>query len=310
MNVNIRTDLALEINENVDQSDSRYKGIIVNEIVDDKTQIKVTVLEIVNKNGEKILNRPMGAYITIEAEELGCADEEYGARLTEILSHHIEELIKPYMSGKKDILVVGLGNREVTADSLGPDVIDKLGINSHLQDGEDNGARIAAICPGVMAQTGMETADIIKGVVKITKPSVVIAIDALAARNANRLNTTIQLSDRGINPGSGVGNHRVGITKDNIGVPVVAIGVPTVIDAPTIVYDAIDTFLTSLSEVEGLEGFEGIMELYTEDEKYALAKEVVSPTMAEMYVTPKDIDCNVQVIGSIIAGSINLITLR
>lgn len=307
MNVNIRTDLALEINENVDQSDSRYKGIIVNEIVDDKTQIKVTVLEIVNKNGEKILNRPMGAYITIEAEELGCADEEYGARLTEILSHHIEELIKPYMSGKKDVLVVGLGNREVTADSLGPDVIDKLGINSHLQDGEDNRARIAAICPGVMSQTGMETADIIKGVVKITKPSVVIAIDALAARNANRLNTTIQLSDRGINPGSGVGNHRVGITKDNIGVPVVAIGVPTVIDAPTIVYDAIDTFLTSLSEVEGLEGFEGIMELYTEDEKYALAKEVVSPTMAEMYVTPKDIDCNVQVIGSIIADSINLI---
>lgn len=307
MNVNIRTDLALEINENIDQSDSRYKGIIVNEIVDDKTQIKVTVLEIVNKNGEKILNRPMGAYITIEAEELGCADEEYGARLTKILSHHIEELVKPYTSGKKDILVVGLGNREVTADSLGPDVIDKLGINSHLREGENDETRIAAICPGVMAQTGMETADIIKGVVKITKPAVVIAIDALAARNANRLNTTIQLSDRGINPGSGVGNHRVGITKENIGVPVVAIGVPTVIDAPTIVYDAIDTFLTSLSEVEGLEGFEGIMELYTEDEKYALAKEVVSPAMAEMYVTPKDIDCNVQVIGSIIADSINLI---
>lgn len=307
MNVNIRTDLALEINENVDQSDSRYKGIIVNEIVDDKTQIKVTVLEIINKNGEKILNRPMGAYITIEAEELGCADEEYGTRLKEILSHHIEELIKPYTGDKKDILVVGLGNREVTADSLGPDVIDRLGINNHLRDEADDEMRIAAICPGVMAQTGMETADIIKGVVKITKPSVVIAIDALAARNADRLNTTIQLSDRGINPGSGVGNHRVGITKENIGVPVIAIGVPTVIDAPTIVYDAIDTFLKSLSEVEGLEGFEGIMELYTEDEKYALAKEVVSPTMAEMYVTPKDIDCNVQVIGSIIADSINFI---
>lgn len=307
MNVNIRTDLALEINENVDQSDSRYKGIIVNETVDDETQIKVTVLEIINKNGEKMLGRPMGAYITIEAEELGCADEEYGTRLKEILSHHIEELLKPHMDSKKDVLVVGLGNREVTADSLGPDVVDRLGINSHLRDKTQDDVRIAAICPGVMAQTGMETADIIKGIVKITKPAAVIAIDALAARNVNRLNTTIQLSDKGINPGSGVGNHRVGITKDNIGVPVIAIGVPTVIDAPTIVYDAIDTFLASLSEVEGLEGFEGIMELYTAEEKYALAKEVVSPTMAEMYVTPKDIDCNVQVIGSIIADSINLI---
>lgn len=301
----IRTDLALELNEDVDKQDSRYKGIIVKEHIDKETGIKVTGLEIVNKNGERLLKKPKGTYITIEAEHLSKANSSYSKRLIDILSEQIRKLTFLHLKNSREILVVGLGNREVTADSLGPDVVDKLTVNQHFYEENGSGVGIASICPGVMAQTGMETAKIIEGIAEVAKPAVIIAIDALAARNTERLNTTIQLSDRGIHPGSGVGNHREGITQENVGVPVIAIGVPTVIDAPTIVYDAIDTFLQTLSEVEGLETLGDIIQSYSPQDKYALAQDVVPPAMAGMYVTPKDIDCNIDVIGTIIAESIN-----
>lgn len=307
-NSNIRTDLALEINENVEKNDTRYRGVIVREELDENSGIKVTTLEITNKHGEELLGREKGKYITIEAEELSYADDEYIYRLTDIVAMHIKSLVSGIVKEGGSVLVVGLGNRDVTADSLGPDVVDKLEINRHLTVQEDkstDGISIASICPGVMAQTGMETAKIVKGIVKESKPSVVIAIDALAARNSRRLNSTIQLSDRGITPGSGVGNHREGITHSSIGVPVIAIGVPTVIDAPTIVYDALDTFVKALGSVESFSEVAGIMEGYSEEERYELAKDVVSPAMAGMYVTPKDIDSEVYTIGSIIADAIN-----
>lgn len=138
------------------------------------------------------------------------------------------------------VLVIGLGNRNITSDSLGPEVVDNICIK--ISEGDETG--VCTLSPGVMAQTGIETAGIIKGVVSQIKPDVCIAIDALAARSVNRLNSTIQLSDQGINPGSGVGNHRIGITKDNIGVPVLAIGVPTVIDAEGIIQGAGKMYVT------------------------------------------------------------------
>ena len=142
----------------------------------------------------------------------------------------LESNIEKQADANTTLLVVGLGNRCITSDSLGPLVVDGLEVDYHIQTGQGRDGGMCAVIPGVMADTGLETADIIRGIAKQVKPSAVIAIDALAARNISRLNTTIQLSDRGINPGSGVGNHRVGINKDNIGVPVLALGVPTVIE--------------------------------------------------------------------------------
>lgn len=301
----VRTDLALEMNEAVEESDSRYHGIIVNEQVDDETQIKVTVLEIVNAQGAKLLGRQAGTYITIEAEKLGDFDDDYNERASQILAERIEELITPYVKEKCSILVVGLGNREVTADSLGPDVVERLLINRHVAGEAGQKITMAALSPGVMAQTGMETAEIIKGIVQETKPDVVIAIDALAARNTNRLNTTIQLSNQGIHPGSGVGNHRVGITRESIGVPVLAIGVPTVIDAPTIVNDTMENFIRALAQTPELKNMSEILEEYSPQEKYQLVREIISPAMADMYVTPKDVDANVRVIGQTVAEALN-----
>lgn len=276
-NMNLRTDLALELNEAVDKSDSRYSGVMVRERIDPVSSVKVTTLEILNEQGEKLFNREAGTYVTIEADELGVSDELYSERVVELLAVQIDELLKPCVKNNGSVLVIGLGNREVTADSLGPCVVDRLLINRHLcaDANEECVLKLSALIPGVMAQTGIETAQIIKGIVKETNPGLVIAIDALAARNTERLNTTVQLSNRGINPGSGVGNHRVGITFESIGVPVLAIGVPTVIDAATIVCDV------------------------TKDWSK------VPRHLADMYVTPKDVDACVRTISDIIAESIN-----
>ena len=160
---------------------------------------------------------------------------------------------------------------------------------------DDDNIKICAVCPGVMAQTGMETAQIIKGIAENVKPDIVIAIDALAARNTERLNTTIQLSDTGINPGSGVGNHRVGITKENIGVPVIAVGVPTVIDASTIVCDAV----SRLDMIKDM----------SEERKRSIVRDAVGSNMKDMYVTPKDIDANINLIGRTVAYAINMLNL-
>lgn len=275
-NINIRTDLAVELNEAVDKSDSRYSGVIVREHIDKVSLVKVTTLEIINEEGEKLFNRKAGIYITIEAEGLGENDDFYNERVIEIISGQIDTLIRPCISKNNKLLVVGLGNRNVTADSLGPDVVDKLIINGHIHGEKDEiSVRLSALSPGVMAQTGIETSSIIKGIADEIDPGVIIVIDALAARNTQRLNKTIQISNRGINPGSGVGNHRTGITSDNIGVPVIAVGVPTVIDAATIIGDVTKDY------------------------------ENIPKHLSDMYVTPKDIDENIRITAEIIAESIN-----
>ncbi|MEI3225079.1 MAG: GPR endopeptidase [Lachnospira sp.] len=275
-NINIRTDLAVELNEAVDKSDSRYSGVIVREHIDKVSLVKVTTLEIINEEGEKLFNRKAGIYITIEAEGLGENNDFYNERVIEIISRQIDALIRPCISKNNKLLVVGLGNRNVTADSLGPDVVDKLIINSHIHGEKDEiSVRLSALSPGVMAQTGIETSSIIKGIADEIDPGVIIVIDALAARNTQRLNKTIQISNRGINPGSGVGNHRTGITSDNIGVPVIAVGVPTVIDAATIIGDVTKDY------------------------------ENIPKHLSDMYVTPKDIDENIRITAEIIAESIN-----
>jgi spore protease len=285
-----RTDLAVELKEDISEEDSALHGIIVEE-QEPLSNIHVTKLRVVNDRGAKLLHKPVGTYITLEAPDMACGDEGYHREISEVLSEYLYELLLPYKKeGKLSILVAGLGNREVTPDALGPNVAANM----------DIGAGIKCIAPGVMAQTGMETAQIIRGIVSVEKPSVLLAIDALAARSTKRLNTTIQLANTGIQPGSGVGNHRSAITEENIGVPVVALGVPTVIDAPAIVNDTLDNLLAVLNAKNTVEEF-------SHDEKYRLIKEIINPDIAEMFVTPKDADETIRRIGYTISEAINIV---
>lgn len=200
-------------------------------------------------------------------------------------------------------MVAGLGNREVTPDALGPFVIDNLYVTRHLlQEGIiSKSVEISAIAPGVMAQTGMESVTILKALVKEIKPELLIVIDALAARESDRLNKTIQLADTGITPGSGVGNHRNAINKESVGIPVLAIGVPTVIAVPTIVNDAMDVMVSAI----GKQATKNVLKKFNEEERYQLACEMVTPYLEDMFVTPKDIDEAVKRISYTISEAIN-----
>ena len=199
--INMRTDLALETREQYKQDNVEISGVILEENKVDGGDIKITTVIIENEHGEKAMKKPKGNYVTIEAMGLRELDNAKRYSITKTLKEELKKLIKND-SGKR-VLVVGLGNRDATPDALGPRVIKEIEI----------GSSIYAIAPGVMAQTGMETAEYIHALVKEMSPDLIIAVDALAARKVNRLNTTIQISDTGICPGSGVGNHRKEISK-------------------------------------------------------------------------------------------------
>ena len=235
----VRTDLALEARERYEE-DVEIRGVSVEETYDEKRDIRATTVRIESENGAKAMGKPIGVYITLEAPKLSEPDKDYHREVSEALAVYLQELLGT--KEERSVLVVGLGNREVTPDALGPEVVGNLRITRHVVKEYGKAAfekekvhMVSGIVPGVMAQTGMETLEIVRGVVEETQPDVVVAIDALAARSSKRLNRTIQISDAGIHPGSGVGNHRHSLTRETIGVPVVAIGVPTVVDAATIV---------------------------------------------------------------------------
>ena len=173
--------------------------------------------------------------------------------------------------------------------------------------GEDSVNLVSAIVPGVMAQTGMETMEIIKGVVEETEPDMIIAVDALAARSSRRLNRTIQIADTGINPGSGVGNHRNAITRETVGIPVIAMGVPTVVDAATIVNDTMENLIAALETSETLRGVGLVLQGYNAAEKYEFIRELISPHLNGLFVTPKDIDETVKRISYTISEALNIL---
>lgn len=259
------------------------------------------------------MKRPVGTYITVEAPEMAVPDEDYHREISEKLKSLLTRFVRV---DKEDysVLVVGLGNRQVTPDALGPFVADHLNITRHVVKeygkyamGEEAIHLVSAIVPGVMGQTGMETVEIIRGVVQETKPDLIIAVDALAARSSRRLNRTIQIADTGIHPGSGVGNHRNGITEETVGVPVIAIGVPTVVDAATIVNDTMENLIAALESSETLKGVGVVLQGYNAAEKYELVKELISPHLNGLYVTPKDIDETVKRISYTISEALNLL---
>jgi spore protease len=277
----VRTDLALEARESVEDRESTLHGVSVDEDYDEESDVRITKVMIQTKNGAKTLGKPMGTYITLEAPNMTEPEEDYHQEISEILARELKSVL-PDPDREKSILVVGLGNREVTADSLGPNVVDNLFVNRHivLEYGKvayncSKMHLVSSLIPGVMAKTGMESAEIIKGVIGETKPDVVIAIDALAARSTKRLNRTIQITNTGIHPGSGVGNHRSAITQESLHVPVIALGVPTVVDAATIVGDAMGERPATLQELNN------------------------------MYVTTKDVDLQIKQISHILCDGIN-----
>ncbi|MGN8799750.1 GPR endopeptidase [Candidatus Merdisoma sp. HCP28S3_D10] len=276
----VRTDLALEARERFEE-DVEVRGVALEEVYDEQRDIRVTVVRIQTENGAKAMGKPVGTYITLEAPRLSDPDEDYHREVSGKLAGYLQKLLD--VREEKSILVVGLGNREVTPDALGPEAVSQLRITRHVVReygkaafGRDRVHRISAIVPGVMAQTGMETLEVVRGIVAETKPDQLVVIDALAARSSRRLNRTIQLSDAGIQPGSGVGNHRNSLSKETVGVPVLAIGVPTVVDAATIVYDA------------------------TGD------RDAVPPGLNGMFVTPKNVDEMVRRLSYTISEALNL----
>lgn len=291
----IRTDLALEATERFKEDNVEVHGVEVREKYDKEKDVRTTVVRITTENGAKTMGKPQGTYITIEAPDLSVPDEDYHREISEEVAHHLKELID--FSQQQSVLVVGLGNQDITADSLGPRAVENIHMTRHVI--REYGLKscfhmkmhqISGIVPGVMAQTGMETLEIVQGVVTETKPDVVIAIDALAARSTARLNRTIQITDTGISPGSGVGNHREGLNEENLSVRVIGIGVPTVVDAATIVHDSMANLLDALEEEEQKEFLE----------------EMISPKLYTMFVTPKDVDETVKYLSFTISEGLNL----
>ena len=313
---NIRTDLALEEKERFESDQVEVQGVVLEEEYDKEREIRVTTVRIETENGAKTMGKPVGTYLTIEAPNLSSPDEGIHREVSEELAKYLIEVMEkiiPESEHDKEVLVIGLGNRQATPDALGPSVTDNLNVTRHIVKEygkyaapEEMNCVVSAIVPGVMAQTGMETAEIIKGVVRETKPDLLIVIDALAARNSRRLNRTIQIADTGINPGSGVGNYRNAITKETIGVPVIAIGVPTVVDAVTIVSDTMENLLSALETSESLKGVGLVLGGYSEAEKYELIKELIAPNLNSMFMTPKDIDETVKRLSYTISEGLNL----
>lgn len=297
----IRTDLALESQERLQKKQGLIKGVRFHE-EERGNGVLVSTVIIETENAAKAMGRPRGTYVTIEAPQMAEEEEENHRDI----SLELAKTIRQMMPEKEElsVLVVGLGNREVTPDALGPRVVDNLFITRHIMNEfgryafkDEDVVKVSGIVPGVMAQTGMECVEILRGVVKETSPDFVITVDALAARNVKRLGRTIQLTDTGITPGSGIGNHRNAINASSIGVPVISLGVPTVVDAATIVSDAMTTLIEamSLSDLKELD----------ERERQELARELLSPQLNGLFVTPKNIDDSIKSLSFLISEGLN-----
>ena len=293
-NTMMYTDLAVEIQEECSGRQGEIPGVVLEQYKEDDKCIRVTKIQIKTADGAKRMGRPIGNYMTLESADKGHSITKLPD--TKLLASYINKLLP---SSAHSFLIVGLGNANMTADALGPLTIEKM-----AQSGM--ASYTSMIVPGVFAQTGMESCEIIQGIVQQTSPDCIITIDALAARNTKRLNRTIQVTDTGINPGSGVGNHRHGLNEKSIGVPVIAIGVPTVVDAATIVNDTMFNLITAMNQSSELKTLGNTLGELNETEKYELIRELLSPNLNTMFVTPKDIDESVKRLSFTISEGLNI----
>lgn len=305
---NFRTDLALE-RRDIYQKANKLNKIDGVESTEEEINdnIKVSRVKIINSKGEEALGKPIGTYVTIDVKKLKMAGEEEIQKTSEVLTDELKKIVEMHVNNQEDILIVGLGNIYVTPDALGPKVINEIDVTRHiikyLPQYVDEGTRpVSAISPGVLGTTGIETVEILKGIVENIHPKLLIVIDALASRSIERISSTIQISDTGIVPGAGVGNTREEISEKSLGIPVVAIGIPTVVELATLVSDGIDIFIDRLQEKA--ESNEYLNKLQQND-KYEEVKEALNVGDYNMIVTPKEIDDLIENMKDIVARGIN-----
>ena len=308
--LNFRTDLASErrdIYQKVQGTEGKLNGIeSQKEQINEK--LSVERVKITNENGEKAIGKPKGIYTTIDIKNLKIAQEEEINKASEVLAKELGDIISMHIDKQGEILVVGLGNESVTPDALGPKTINEIEVTRHFinympQYVKEGTRMVSAISPGVLGTTGIETVEILKGVVQNINPKLVIVIDALASRSIERISSTIQISDTGIVPGAGVGNTRKEISQKTLGVPVIAIGIPTVVELATLVSEGIDIFIERLQEKA--ESNEYLNRLQQND-KYEEVKEALNIGEYNMIVTPKEIDGLIENMKEIVAQGINL----
>ena len=307
---NFRTDLAVErrnIYKKLYKLDNEVDGI---ECTEDKIDenINVSRVKITNENGERAIGKPQGNYITIDIKKLKLAGEEEIQKSSEVLSQELKNIIDMHIDKQGEILVVGLGNVYVTPDALGPKVINDIDVTRHLINYlpnyvEEGTRMVSAISPGVLGTTGIETVEILKGIVENIKPKLLIVIDALASRSIERISSTIQISDTGIVPGAGVGNKRKEISKNTLGIPVVAIGVPTVVESAVLVNDCLDVFIEKLQNEARSNEY---LNKLKEEDNYEEIKEALIPNEYNFIVTPKEIDELIENMSSVVARGINM----
>lgn len=297
------TDLAVEIQEECSGRQGEIPGVVLEQYKEDGKGIRVTKIQIQTADGAKRMGRPIGNYMTLESADKEHSDEHSDKNLsgtklpdTNLLASYINELLP---SSAHSFLIVGLGNANMTADALGPLTIEKM-----AQSGM--ASYTSMIVPGVFAQTGMESCEIIQGIVQQTSPDCIITVDALAARSAFRIGTTVQLTDTGIRPGSGVGNARKGITKENMKIPVIAIGIPTVVSAAAIVSDAMD----SLKQIGYNETILVSIAMLDKEEYYQLISEVFAPELGSLFVMPKNLDEELDTMSSLLAASLSQVIYK
>lgn len=307
----VRTDLAIEAREMIQtESEVDVSGVTVEVEKNPDYDITVTWVKILNESGQKSIGKPIGNYITIESPSMKENDVDASEEMIRTLAKKLVELKQ--LPDEAVILVVGLGNWNVTPDALGPKVVSKIVVTRHLveyvpEQIDESVRPVSAISPGVMGLTGIETGEIVQGIVSKVHPDLVIAIDALASRKTSRVNSTIQISDTGVNPGSGVGNKRMALNEETLGVPVIAIGVPTVVDAATLVNDTMDILLDTMKKQasKGSEFYTMLQEMNS-NEKYQLIQEVLNPYVGNMFVTPKEVDAVIDRLANIIANGLNI----
>ena len=307
--INFNTDMADErsdIYRKANNIENNIEGIETeHQEIDDK--IKISRVKIINEKGAEAIGKPIGNYITIDIKKLKIAENDEIQKAAETVTGELKALIDKHTDKRGDILVVGLGNTYVTPDSLGPKVVKDMDITRHLlkyaPEYIDPETRpVTAVAPGVLGTTGIETVEIIKGIVDNISPKLIIVIDSLSSKSIERISSTVQIADTGIVPGAGVGNARNEISQNTLGIPVIAIGVPMVVEAATIAADSIDLFIEKLQQEAKSNDY--LNEL-KEVNKYDLIREALIPKDYNLIVTPKEIDDLIENMKDVVARGIN-----
>ncbi len=259
------------------------------------------------KKEKRQYGKPIGNYVTIDIKKLKLAQEEDIQKASEVLTSELKTILDLHVQKQDEIIVLGLGNIYVTPDSLGPKVINEIDVTRHLinylpEYVEEGTRSVSAIAPGVLGTTGIETVEILKGIVENTHPKLVIVIDALASRSIERISSTVQISDTGIIPGGGVGNARSEISEKTLGIPVIAIGIPTVVETAVLVNDSLDLFIGKLQEEAKSNDY---LNKLKEEDNYEEIKEALVPQDYNLIVTPKEIDDLIENMKDIVARGIN-----